>query len=118
MLEARTVVWLSDGGRCFWRLFNDQFRRYAQGILDFYHAAQNIWKGARALFDGRTKKARQWFASARRRLRSGKAKEVLDCHHRSKNQPKASFTNQPERSKGAPMRFVLFKKTHKSLSSF
>ncbi|MCD4763305.1 MAG: hypothetical protein K8R28_04685, partial [Desulfobacterales bacterium] len=22
------------------------------------------------------------------------------CHHRSKNQPKSSFTNQPERSKG------------------
>ncbi|MCD4799246.1 MAG: hypothetical protein K8R19_09595 [Methanosarcinales archaeon] len=40
------------------------------------------------------------------------------CHHRSKNQPKSSFTNQPERSKGAPMRLVLFKKTHKSLSSF
>ncbi len=78
MLEARTVVWLSDGGRCFWRLFNNQFSRYAQGILDFYHAAQNIWKGARALFDGRTKKARQWFAWARRRLRLGKATEVLD----------------------------------------
>jgi hypothetical protein len=30
------------------------------------------------LFDGRTEKACQWFASARRRLRSGKAKEVLD----------------------------------------
>jgi len=40
------------------------------------------------------------------------------CHHRSKNQPKSSFTNQPERSKGAPMRLVLFNKTHKSLSSF
>ena len=78
MLEARTVVWLSDGGRCFWRLFNDQFSRYAQGILDFYHAAQNIWKGARSLFDGRTKKARKWFAWARRRLRLGKATEVLD----------------------------------------
>jgi hypothetical protein len=71
-------VWLSDGGRCFWRLFNDQFSRYAQGILDFYHAAQNIWKGARSLFDGRTKKARQWFAWARRRLRIGKATEVLE----------------------------------------
>ena len=31
------------------------------------------------------------------------------CHHRSKNQPKSSFTNQPERSKGAPMRLVLLK---------
>jgi hypothetical protein len=77
ILEARIVVWLSDGGRGFWTLFYAQFSRYAQGILDFYHAAQNIWKGARSLFDGRTKKARQWFAWARRRLRLGKAKEVL-----------------------------------------
>ncbi len=30
------------------------------------------------------------------------------CHHRSKNQPKSSFATQPERSKGAPMRLVLF----------
>jgi hypothetical protein len=32
----------------------------------------------------------------------------VKCHHRSKNQPKSSFTTQPERSKGAPMRLVLF----------
>jgi len=78
ILEAKVVVWLSDGGRGFWRLFREKFSNYAHGILDFYHAAQNVWKGARAWFDGRTKKARQWFASARRRLRLGKAKEVLD----------------------------------------
>jgi hypothetical protein len=76
--EAEIVVWLSDGGRGFWRLFREKFSNYAQGILDFYHAAQNVWKGARAWFDGRTKKARQWFDSSRRRLRQGKAKEVLD----------------------------------------
>lgn len=78
ILDARTVVWLSDGGRGFWTLFHDQFSQYAQGILDFYHAAQNLWKGTKCWFDGRTKKARQWFVSARRRLRLGKAKEVLD----------------------------------------
>jgi hypothetical protein len=77
ILTAQTVVWLSDGGRGFWRLFHDRFAEHAQGILDFYHAAQNLWKGARAWLDGRTRRAHLWFAQARRRLRRGKASEVL-----------------------------------------
>jgi hypothetical protein len=78
ILEAGTIVWISDGGRGFWGVFHDLFSKKAQGILDFYHAAQNIWKGAKPWFDGRTKKAHEWFASARHLLRAGKVKEVLD----------------------------------------
>jgi hypothetical protein len=78
ILDARVVVWLSDGGPCYWKLFKEVFSNYAQGILDFYHAAQNIWKGARAWLDGRTKKAYKWFYSARHRLRLGKGKEIMD----------------------------------------
>ncbi len=76
-IEAGTVVWLSDGGRGFQGVFRDLFSGSAQGILDFHHAAQNLWKGARSLFDGRTEKARKWFAATRQLLRSGKAKVVL-----------------------------------------
>lgn len=78
ILKASIVVWISDGGRGFWGVFHDLFPKKAQGILDFYHAAQNIWKGAKSWLDGRTKKAYKWFASARHLLRAGKAKEVLD----------------------------------------
>jgi hypothetical protein len=78
ILQAILVVWISDGGRGFWGMFYDLFSKHAQGILDFYHAAQNIWKGAKSWFDGRTRKAQEWFASARHLLRIGKAKEVLD----------------------------------------
>jgi hypothetical protein len=78
ILEASIVIWISDGGRGFWGVFHDLFSKQAQGILDFYHAAQNIWKGAKSRFDGRTKKANEWFASARHLLRAGKAKQVLD----------------------------------------
>ncbi len=39
-LTAKVVVWLSDGGRGFWRVFKELFSERAQGILDFYHAAQ------------------------------------------------------------------------------
>jgi len=77
ILTAKTVVWLSDGGRGFWRLFRERFEAYAQGILDFYHAAQNLWKGAKSWLDGRTQRSRQWFVLARRKLRQGKADEVL-----------------------------------------
>jgi hypothetical protein len=47
------------------------------GILDFYHAAQQLWKGAAAWLDGRTTQARRWFAWARHRLRHGMPDGVL-----------------------------------------
>lgn len=78
ILDAETIVWLSDGGRGFWGLFKNIYSKCAQGILDFYHAAQNLWKGAKAMFDGRTKKAREWFKKARHNLRTGNSEKVLD----------------------------------------
>ena len=82
---AEVVVWLSDGGRGFWRVYAEQFGFYACGILDFYHASQHLWKAAKGWLDGRTTQARQWFTSARHKLRHGAVDEVLDdmkdaCH--------------------------------------
>ncbi len=77
ILVSKTVVWLSDGGRGFWRLFDERFAKYATGILDFYHAAQNLWKGSKAWLDGRTQQARTWFTIARHRLRRGQSNKVL-----------------------------------------
>lgn len=78
LLEADTVAWLSDGGRGFWGLYDERFAPYAVGILDFYHAAQNLWQGAKAWLDGRTTRARQWFATQRRQLKQGQVDGVLD----------------------------------------
>jgi hypothetical protein len=75
--RAAQVVWLSDGGRGLWRLFEDHFAASATGILDFYHAAQHLWKSAAAWLDGRTTQARRWFAWARHRLRHGDPDSVL-----------------------------------------
>jgi hypothetical protein len=75
--QAPHVVWLSDGGRGLWRLFEERFASPAQGIVDFYHAAQQLWKGAAAWLDGRTTQARQWFGWARHRLRHGMPDGVL-----------------------------------------
>jgi hypothetical protein len=80
---AQRVVWLSDGGRGFWTVYTERFSRHALGILDFYHAAQNLWKAAVACLDGRTKDARNWFAGARHRLRHGNPEDVLDDIHQA-----------------------------------
>jgi hypothetical protein len=77
LLAASQVVWLSDGGRGFWRLFEERFARQGTGILDFYHAAQHLWKAAAAWLDGRTTQARRWFGWARHRLRHGMPDGVL-----------------------------------------
>jgi len=78
ILTAPQVVWLSDGGVGFWGFYTDYLSSFAIGILDFYHAVQNLWKGAQAWLDGRSKKARQWFSLARHQLRNGEADVVLN----------------------------------------
>jgi hypothetical protein len=77
ILHASQVVWLSDGARGLWRLFDERFTAYARGILDFYHAVQQLWKSAAAWLDGRTTQARRWFGWARHRLRHGNPDGVL-----------------------------------------
>ena len=75
--EAETVVRLSDGGKGFRRLFREISADKAHGVLDFYHAVQNVWKGAEAWLDGRTGRIREWFDLARHKIREGKAVEII-----------------------------------------
>jgi len=75
--EAPQVVWLSDGARGLWRLFDERFQPYATGVLDFYHAAQNVWSGLKVWLDGRTISCQDWFTNARHRLRHGQSDDVL-----------------------------------------
>jgi hypothetical protein len=70
-------VWLSDGARGLWRLFDERFTAYARGGLDFYHAGQQLWKSAAAWLDGRPSQARRWCGWARHRLRHGNPDGVL-----------------------------------------
>jgi hypothetical protein len=75
--QSSLVVWISDGGVGFWSLFQQYFSNIAIGILDFYHAAQNLWKGAAAWLDGRTSTAKEWFVKARHELRHGSIDKIL-----------------------------------------
>ena len=75
--SVRQVLWLSDGGRGFWNLFERCFRRLGViGILDFYHAAQYLYKGAKAAFDGRTQCCQATFTRWRRHLRHGRQRRL------------------------------------------
>ena len=76
--QCRQVVWLSDGGRGFWRLFRQLLQPLGViGILDFYHGAQNISKTAKHWLDGRTHQCRRWFERLRHQLRHGEEQKVI-----------------------------------------
>jgi hypothetical protein len=50
----------------------------ADGVNVPFRPEGGIWRGVKAWLDGRSKKARQWFASARHRLRHGETNAVLN----------------------------------------
>lgn len=72
------MVWISDGAAGLWGLYGTHLTDHAHGVLDFYHAAQNLWRGAAAWLGGRSRQARQWFQTLRHRLRHGQSDAVLD----------------------------------------
>jgi hypothetical protein len=74
---APQVVWLSDGARGFWNLYQRYFAKVAVGVLDFYHAAGQLWRAAAAYLDGRTSSARWWFELMRHRLRHERRSSVI-----------------------------------------
>lgn len=76
--SAPQVVWLSDGARGFWRLFEAGFAHLAIGILDFYHAAAYLWQAAEAYHDGNPVGTPQmWFSRLRHQLRQGYVHRIL-----------------------------------------
>jgi hypothetical protein len=60
---AVRVVWLADGGRGFWTVFQRCCQALgATALVDVYHAAHNRYKGAAAWLDGRTRAGQPGFA--------------------------------------------------------
>ncbi|MBW4540241.1 MAG: ISKra4 family transposase [Myxacorys chilensis ATA2-1-KO14] len=75
---APQVVWISDGARGFWRLFEQHFAGIAIGILDFYHAAQQLGEAAEAYGDTLpTRTPQQWFERVRHQLRHGYVHRIV-----------------------------------------
>lgn len=75
---ASQAILISDGARGFWRLFQQCFSHCAIGILDFYHAAQHLWKAASAYSNGNPARTPQmWFTRMRHQLRHGFGKRII-----------------------------------------
>ena len=75
---ASKVVWLSDGGRGFWRVYRTCFSAVAIPILDFFHAAGHLWRATNVLFeDTYSSQALAWFSRWRHQLRHGQHYRVL-----------------------------------------
>jgi hypothetical protein len=78
LTTAPQVVWISDGARGFWRLFEQSFAAMAVGILDFYHAVGQLWQAAEAY--GNTvphRTPQQWFERLRHQLRHGYVHRII-----------------------------------------
>lgn len=76
--SATRVIWLSDGGRGFWRVYRTCFAHCAVAVLDFYHAAGQLWRATQALFEhSNAPQAQAWFARWRHQLRHGHHQQVL-----------------------------------------
>ena len=76
--SAPQVIWLSDGGRGFWRVYRTCFSHCAVAVLDFFHAAGHLARATQALFgEKRSAQARAWFRRCRHLLRHGRTREVL-----------------------------------------
>jgi hypothetical protein len=74
---APTVVWLSDGGRGFWRVYRTCFAHCAVAVLDFFHAAGHLARATQAMFgDLRSAQAQAWFRRWRHLLRHGRTRDV------------------------------------------
>ena len=77
---APKVIWLSDGGRGFWRLYRTCFSHCAVAVLDFFHAAGHLSRATQAMFDDpRSAQAKAWFKRWRHQLRHGQHLQVLQA---------------------------------------
>ena len=77
IVDAPQVIWLSDGGRGFWGLYHRYFLWCAVGILDFYHAAGQLWGAVKAYWDGRSTQAKVQFQRWRQLLAHGETQTLL-----------------------------------------
>jgi hypothetical protein len=105
---AAQVVWISDGARGFWRLFEQYWAGVAVGILDFYHAAQQLWEAAEAYGNTLpTRTPKQWFERLRHQLRHGYVHRILQEFGRL-----LKYASTPESAKPTLKRVRQYLSTH------
>jgi hypothetical protein len=75
-LQANLVLVVADGAAWIWNLVGDRFKG-AREALDFYHAAEHLWKVANTVFGAGTPAAKQWAQPLITQLKEGQGAEVI-----------------------------------------
>lgn len=74
--RAEVLVWLGDGAS--WIRNQQQFLApHAVAIVDFYHAADRLWKAGRALHPHGEREAKRWSQNWIRNLYTGKVQALI-----------------------------------------
>lgn len=76
LAQARRVYVVADGAVWIWNVVEDRFS-HAIGVLDFYHASQQLWAVAKDLY-GETAQARVWVEPLLHQLRHGQGSAVVE----------------------------------------
>jgi hypothetical protein len=74
--QAQRVYVVADGAVWIWNVVEDRFSQ-AIGVLDFYHASEQLWAVAHELY-GETARGRTWVESLLHKLRHGEESAVID----------------------------------------
>ena len=76
LLQAALVLVVADGAAWIWNLVGERFKG-AREVLDFYHAAEHLWKVANTVFGAGTPQAKQWAQPLIAQLKEGQGAEVI-----------------------------------------
>ncbi len=96
LASAPKAVWISDGARGFWRIFNEQLApSKVVGVLDFYHTAGQLWTAAETWFFRYMPSAHVWFDAARHELRHGHVADLVTQIRRAADEAHRSRKHRP-----------------------
>jgi hypothetical protein len=90
------TLFLGDGSEHIWRGQREYFP-LAVAIVDWYHAAEKVWEGGRALHPKNEETGKAWVLRQLSRLREGKVEELIYVIQNELSQLKAVAGRAPKR---------------------
>jgi hypothetical protein len=107
--QAQEVIVIGDGAHWIWQLAAEHFPQATQ-ILDWYHATEDVWKCAHAVYAEGSDLAKQWAKHQLDDLWDGQVQTVIArlasqaTHHKALRETITYFTNNQHR-----MRYPLYR---------
>jgi hypothetical protein len=96
---SKPSLFIADGSEHIWRLQRQHFPE-ASTCLDWYHAAEKVWKAGECLFAEGSPELERWVAQQLARLRRGACSEMLSTLSKAYNAiPKTGPGNHGKRER-------------------